>query len=614
MHRIKILCFTLLLIPLVTTAQQATITSFSFERSAVINMSEETDDWDIHLQHLEAPLPGSNSLRAQLREKKQRIMERLPAHGSANARGGGIPIPVVGTNFEGNNPQGVPNDNDMAISNDSMIISVTNSRIMVYNSVTEEMIRFRSLANLAIPLSVSGNKFDPKVVYDPVSDCFIIVYLNGYTWGTSWIIVGFSQTNDPSGDWNLYKIYGNPLGNETWSDYPVIGISENDLFIGINTFTNGSENNSGFTESCLWQIGLNEGYSGTELITNYYSDILPQTKKIFNITPIRGGIEPYGPNMYFLSNRASDEINDTIFLLEVTGPVADQNTELIVKTLHADQSYVLPIPARQPNGHWFDTNDNRVLGGYYHNGSIQFVQSCTDTLTGTSAIYHGTISDPNESEPLVSSRIISDPDLNYGYPNISCAGLTETDEQAIITFNHSSETEHAGFSAIYLTGAMEASERVLIKAGLSTINVMSDSIERWGDYSGSQPVYDELGTIWAVGSFGNESGRHGTWISKLSTPDMSADVETITQNSLASFYPNPFTEHLTLEFELERPLFMKIELMNMEGKLVRLLLEDRIKAGKNRLSFNDTFLNKGTYLLTGSSGGQAIFSKKILKN
>ncbi|MDP6909309.1 MAG: T9SS type A sorting domain-containing protein, partial [Flavobacteriales bacterium] len=507
-----------------------------------------------------------------------------------------------------------PNDNDIAISNDSMIVSVTNSRVHVYNSVTEELIRYRSLGNLAIPLSISGNKFDPKVVYDPVSDRFVIVYLNGFTWGTSWIIVGFSQTNDPSGDWNMYKIYGNPLGNETWSDYPVIGISQNDLFIGVNTFTNGSVNNSGFTESCLWQVGLSEGYTGNELITNYYSDILPGTNKIFNITPIGGGIEPYGPNMYFLSNRTSDEMNDTLFLLEVTGPVTDQNTELTIKTLQADQPYVLPIPARQANGHWFDTNDNRVLGGYYHNGSIQYVQSCTDTLTGTTAVYHGTITNPTQTEPLASSRIISEPDLNYGYPNISCSGLTETDEQAIITFNHSSESVYAGFSAIYLTGAMEASDRVLIKAGLSLVNVLSDSIERWGDYSGSQPVYDELGTIWAAGSFGNGSNGHGTWLSKLSTPDMSADVEDISDEIHTNFYPNPFTERLTIEFELETATFMRLELYDMQGRLVRLLLEDRIKAGKNRLSFNDEFLNSGTYLLKGSSDKETVIIQKLLKN
>lgn len=604
----------LFLIPALGFTQDATIHRFTFERAAVVNMSEETEDWDIHLQHLEAPKPGSNSVRGHLLEKKQRLMRKYPRVAAGANKSGGIPDPIVGTEFEGNSFQGVPNDNDIAISNDSMIVSVTNSRIHMYNSVTEEQIRWRSLGNLASPLSVSGSKFDPKVIYDPIADRFVIVYLNGFTWGTSWIIVGFSQTNDPTEDWNMYKIYGNPLNNETWSDYPVIGFNENDLFIGINTFTNGSTNNSGFTESCLWQVGLNEGYSGAELITNYYSDILPQSKKIFNITPINGGIEPYGSNMYLLSNRNTDEANDTIFLLEVTGPVTDQNTSLVVNTLTADNAYILPVPAKQAEGHWFDTNDSRVLGGYYHNGSIQFVQSCTDTLTGTSAIYHGTIDDPTASTPIVSSRIISEAGLDFGYPNISCSGVTETDEQAIITFNHSSETVSAGMSAVYLTGAMEASDRVLIKAGFGLVNVLSDSIERWGDYSGSQPVYDELGTIWVVGSFGNGSGGHGTWIAQVTTPDMSANVPTVEPTIITNVFPNPFLENISVEFGLEETMILQLDLFDIEGKLVRHFIHDRIKQGKNRLSFSGQFLPTGTYFLTAKSQNGVVFSKQIIKN
>ena len=448
-----------------------------------------------------------------------------------------------------------------------MIVSVTNSRIYTFNSVTEEQLAFRSLTNLAIPLGITGNKFDPKVIYDPNADRFVVVYLSGFTWQTSWVIVGFSQTNDPTGDWNLYKLIGNPLQNDTWSDYPVIGFSENDLFIGLNTFTNGSTNNSGFTEACLWQVGLSEGYSGLELITNHYSDILPGTKEIFNITPINGGIEPYGPNMYFLSNRTSDMMNDTVFLLEVSGAVTDQNTELLVNTLTADDSYILPVPARQADGHWFDTNDNRVLGGYYHNGSIKFVQACTDTLTGTASIYLGSIDDPTLASPTVTSTVISESGLNYGYPNISCSGVTETDEQSIITFNHSSENEFAGFSAVYVTEEMEVSDRILIKAGLNIINVMGDSIERWGDYSGSQPLYDDLGTIWAVGSYGLSNNGHGTWIAELRTPDMSADITTPEVEVHSHLYPNPISEQLTIEFNLNKAELVRLELFDVNGRI-----------------------------------------------
>lgn len=604
----------LLLLPFLGFAQQASVKEMTIAKGATIVMSEATEDWNINLQHLEAPKPGVSSLRAELHRKKLEIMERYPANSLSNARVAAGAAPMVGANFEGNSFNGVPNDNDMAISNDGIIVSVTNSRIHMYNSVTEEQVLYRSLGNLAQPLGVTGSKFDPKVIYDPSNNRFIIIYLSGYTWETSNIIVAFSKTADPTGEWNLYSLPGNPLENETWSDYPVVGISGKDLYIGINTFTNGSSNNSGFTESCLWQVGLKEGYIGFDLITKYYNDILLGTREIFNITPIQDGAAPSGENMFLLSNRNTSSENDTLFLIEVTGRVTNPGAELTVRTIRADVPYVLPVPAKQEGNNWFDTNDSRVLGGYTLNNRLHFVQSCTNPSTGTSAIYYGVIDGHEGSNPTVTSRIYSDPTINYGYPNISWSGLHENDEQSIINFNHSSETDFAGFSAIHVNGNLEASARAEIKAGLGFVNVMQDSLERWGDYSGSQRLYNKVGTVWAVGSFGSATHGHGTWIGKLTSPDLATEITDVQSNPVHSVvFPNPFLNQLEVTFELQESTLLRLELVDIEGKLVRLLMEDRIKAGKNRLSFNGSFLTSGTYFLNAYSAKNIIFSKKVIK-
>ena len=611
----RILSTFLLLIPALCFGQQASIKKMSIAKGATIIMSEEREDWEITLQHLEAPKPGTSGLRAELQQKKLEIMKRYPANASTTPRATATGTePTIGSNFEGNNFNGVPNDNDMAISNDSMIVSVTNSRIHIYNAVTEQQLLFRSLGNLAQPLSISGSKFDPKIIYDPTNDRFVMIYLNGFTFETSQIIVGFSKTSDPTAEWHLYALPGNPLVNQTWSDYPVVGISGKDLFIGINTFTNGSTNNSGFVESCLWQVGLKEGYIGFELTTNYYSDILLGNNEIFNITPIQEGDAPTGENMFLLSNRNTAIENDTLFLLEVTGRVTDPSTELIVRTIATDAPYVLPVPAQQASGHLFDTNDNRVLGGYTKNNRLHFVQSCTDPTTGTSAIYYGVIDEHEGNSPTVTSRIFSDPNLYYGFPNISWSGINDVDEQSIITFNHSSETVFAGFSALHVDANLEVSDRVEIKSGLNFVNVLQNNLERWGDYSGSQRLYDEPGTIWAAGSFGSASGGHGTWLSEVTSPDLTTginDIQSADVNSLV--YPNPFINQMEVVFELEQTTFLRLELVDMEGGIVRLVMEERMKAGKNRISFNGSFLSSGTYFLNAYSAGKLAFSKKVIK-
>lgn len=610
MRRLFLLLLTL---PLLALGQDATKHHFIIPKAATVNLSEPTEDWEIDLQHLEAPTPGISGLRAELHQKKLQIMQQYPVENSASDRAAAANPPMLLQSFEGNSFQGIPNDNDMAISNDSMVMSVTNRKLEIYNGVTGEELVTRSLVNLAQPLGVSGSKYDPKVIFDPNNNRFVTVFLSGFTWQTSHIIIGFSKTNDPTGEWNLYALPGNPLENETWSDYPVIGISGKDLFIGINTFTNGSSNNSGFTESCLWQIGLREGYVGFELVTNYYSNILPQSKKIFNITPISPAAESEMEDMYLLSNRNTDMENDSVFILHVTGRVVDPNTQLEVTTIHADQPYILPVPADQEGNQWFDTNDSRVLGGYLLNGRIYFVQSCTDPQTGTSAIYHGVINGLNGTPSMVS-RIYSDPDLYYGYPNISWSGQNVNDEQSIITFNHTSETVPSGFSAIYVDASLQPSDRLEIKAGNSWVNVLSDTLERWGDYSGSQRLYDEPGKVWAVGSFGTTQHQHGTWIAELGSPNVTGVREISASGIQTNVYPNPFTERIEVVFDIEESMMLRLELIDALGRPVKLFVEDKIKAGKNRLSFNANFIPTGTYFLNAYTQDGLLFSKQVIKH
>jgi hypothetical protein len=75
-------------------------------------------------------------------------------------------------------------------------------------------------------------------MYDPKADKFVLMCPVGFVDSTSKIIVGFSQTNDPNGNWNLYTLPGNPLNNNLWSDYPMISMTEKELFLSINLLYN----------------------------------------------------------------------------------------------------------------------------------------------------------------------------------------------------------------------------------------------------------------------------------------------------------------------------------------------------------------------------------------
>ncbi|MCZ2130366.1 MAG: hypothetical protein LC109_08870, partial [Bacteroidia bacterium] len=158
----------------------------------------------------------------------------------ANRRTASIPMVVEG--FEGSIGGGIPNDNNVAVSRSGWVVSVLNTNIRVYND-TGKWLKNWSLE--AFPRSVGNDRpgsgvgildrsYDPKIVYDDVANKFIIVYLEGSESSDTRIIVAFSKTDNPLEGWNVYELNGNPFGGKTWSDFPVISLSEQDLYITVN--------------------------------------------------------------------------------------------------------------------------------------------------------------------------------------------------------------------------------------------------------------------------------------------------------------------------------------------------------------------------------------------
>jgi len=594
--------------------------NYKWEKVAVLNFSDTTPDWEVSLQNIEVPAPGSPSYHGQLRAMKAEMREKYPVKSSAypppSFKTDTLSPVTIGKNFEGNLAQNsIPNDNDMAISNAGIILSAINSRVLIYDTNNDTILKVKSLGAFSTSLGTTDSKFDPKVVYDPAADRFILVFLNGSTFQKSKIIVCYSQTNDPMGLWNAYALSGNPLGNDTWSDYPVIGISNADLFIGINTFTNGSSNNSGFKETCLWQVNNADGYSGTTLGTKYYHDIFLSQgiKSIFNICPVKGGTAPYGPDMYLLSNRATNYENDSIFLLHVTNNIASGTSTLELKFLRSSIPYLLPPEAHQQGTHTFDTNDNRILGAFYENSVIQFVQCSMNEATGLAGIYHGFIENPSAASPNARANMLGDEVMDFGYPNISYSGRDHRDQEAIITFNHTSPVDFAGFSYIYYTNNGEYSAPVKIKTGDSIVDAFGDGdYERWGDYSGSQRRYNETATVWAVGSWGKETLKNGTWIAELSSTDSIRSSEFPPLE--ISAYPNPTVNYITLNFYMEKTADITVDLYTpLEGRRVITLFQDQAKFGQNVFTFSTEPLAAGVYIAIITSEENIIYQQRIVK-
>ena len=542
---------------------------------------------------LPAPLSAVQQAKVQLDEQRRNHLKAASLHKKSGAA-----LPIVGRNFNANVTNGTPNDNDFAIGNNGMIISCVNTNILMLNDTGRALIQ-RSLSAFGNALGPLNRTYDPRAIYDPIADRFIVVYLQGTTSVDTRIIVAFSETNDPTKGWNLYQIPGNITGDSSWSDYPIISLSKTELFITVNRLRDNSGWKDGFIESYIWQVETSGGYAGDSLVQKVYTNIKYNDKPVWSICPVKGGATLHGPDMYFLSHRPSDLRNDTVFVHYITNTIASGKSSLGMRVLKNPQAYGLQPNAIMPNKKKLQTNDARVLSAMYQGGVIYYVGNTINPSTFSPAIYFGRIHEIWTNTPRLEGEIIGSDSLDLGYPSIAYVGTGENgDHSSMITFSHVSEKHFPGTSVVYVDRNFKVSSPVFVKQGEGSINLILDSVQRWGDYTGIQKKYNELGVAWLSGSWGTNSGQNRTWISRMINSDPSVGMQpTETAVQAGKMYPNPASDLVTFEFEMTQKTLLGIEIMGIDGRNQKTIAKAFAKPGLNQLQINTQDIPTGLYII-----------------
>ncbi|MES2621810.1 MAG: T9SS type A sorting domain-containing protein [Bacteroidota bacterium] len=597
--------------------------SIKVERNQKVSLAKEInfsdpalEDWEANVLTLqEQPKPASDygNKKEQLNElRKQKQLQKNPYLKNAS-RGANPAAPIMLNNFTANNSNGTPNDNHIAISNGGKIVSVVNTNLRIYNEAGTQL-QFKSLSSFANSLGFLQSISDPRVLYDPIDDRFTLLFFNGSTSAVSTIIVAFSKTNDPAGAWNFYTLKGNYMNDTTWSDYPIVTIGESDLFMTFNHLKDGEDWKTGFRYSAIWQIDKTRGYAGDTLQFNYWHNIEHDSKPIWSVCPVQGGLQPSGPETYFLSVRPGDLGNDTLFLHTISDSYQSGNAQFSTKVLKTPLSYGLPPNGLQKDGQYLATNDARVLCAMIENDRIQYVQNCIDTQYFTAGIYLGDIDNPSSANPILSGQIISNDTIDFGYPSIAYIGNNQFDNRSIITCSYSSPDTFPGTVAFYRDATGTISEMLIVKTGEDLVDVLGDTVERWGDYTGIQRKYNEPNTAWLAGSYVSPAQSYRTWIAKVVNSDSAivSSVDKIYQEIITTVFPNPSSEKFSIQFELAKDNYSRFAIYDLNGRLVRTLLEDHFKAGTNIFSFNTQHLSSGTYFLKISDRENLLKTEKII--
>lgn len=671
---------------------------FSVKKKKTISPKEIKQDFYVNLYNLEEPLPNGESYRSFLFRQKQKSkvyhknilsVKKQAYNKSANLITTGVDFDLVRHANNGNTYQmygGIPNDNTIAVSKGGLVVSSINSFVYAYDlNIDTTMFPNQRISLSQFSDGVSGGHyFDPKVIYDPLADRFILALLKNSTPETNSVILCFSTTNNPNDPWNVYHLPGNPLDNDRWTDFPAIAITKDKLYFTGNLIVPDEPWQTGFDGSIIWEVPTADGYDGADSLSpKLYHDIKHNGSYIRNLHAVQGA-EGIADKMYFLSNRNFDITNDSIFVLDIE-ETPDSNV-LNVNVYQSNTSYGVPPNARQQDTDTSDvtsglqTNDARVLGAIKMNDEIQFVGNTINPETGFCGVYHGVVSSLSEA-PVITGNIIGDSVKDYGYPNIASSGNEACDKEVIIGFNYSSFTDFPGMAAVYCDNSLAYSDVVTLKEGENYVNRLNGTYERWGDYYGLQKMYHKPGSVMAFGFVAKANNQNTGYAVELISPDTSSlivdfniddvlglcdqtvklnieggvlpyiiswdneegestkhgicvgdtlnvvvsdargcqkDLEIVVPSAKNEsdilIYPNPSSNWVALQFELESESHIEAFLYDDKGALVTVLMERNGKSGTSELVFSIESLSVGNYVLVLNVDGELYKSSNIIKN
>ncbi|MBP7809040.1 MAG: T9SS type A sorting domain-containing protein [Bacteroidia bacterium] len=548
-------------------------------------------------------IPDQEAIEKMINEKTL-LKQNQSANKAMNSENAITSVtPVIGTNFLGNVNNGMsPMDNSIAISDGGWIVSVANTTIE-YDDITGANTYYNTIPAFYNDNTIT-NTCDPVVHYDSGADRFIFFAQEcAGSSSNSYLLICFSKTNNPNDGWWKYKLTGNPLNNNKWFDYPKIAVSNNELYITGNLFSNNPGGT--FDQAILYQIEKTNGYLGGSINWQYWSAIAGSP---FTLLPVSNGQSGnYGPGCYIVATSSGGA--SAIKFYDLTNDMSASNEQL--------NYYSVPTTAYAPAGDaqqlgtscLLDNGDCRTLSGFYLNGTVHFVFH-SDVGSGWNGINYNRLNVSSKTNQ--SSTFGSAGNSDYSYPSVVSYATLPTDASVMIGFGRSSANMYPEVRAVNCDNGMNWSSSSLVKSSSNYVSYTSTTKERWGDYTGTARKHNSTNpSIWLNGMYATSSNLWNTWIAEIHDNQVGIK-ENIKKDNAVKVYPNPVVETFSVEFVLEKSSNLIIEVVDANGKTVKQLFNGKGVQGVNNFSFNKANLSSGTYFLVITNSSTIIKNEKII--
>jgi len=418
----------------------------------------------------------------------------------------------------------------------SKILVTLNNNVRVLDKSTGATISTVSLNTFWSSTGATG-VFDPRVLYDPYNNRWIITATSNAASTSSSILVGVSDTDDPGGTFHLWRVKAD-AGNTLWADFPCVGFNRNWVAVSVNMF---AISGNTFSESRVLTLAydsLRAGRfptgGGATLFTGI-PDFTVQPCATYSATEDT----LFAPNH---NNSAARNYRLNLVRGTPTAPVYVQGAILAHSVLGAwtqpggDVIPQTPEPSPGTGTAKINCGDARILNAVYRGGGIYYAQTVGLPAGRTSATVDRTAVQwvvLNTAGSFVQGGRIDDATATptnggkwYAFGSI-CVNVTN---DLLVGFTQfaSNQWPSAGYT---FKGRGDAAgtmrDTVIFKRGVDYYHkTFSGTSNRWGDYSYSQVDPSDDFLLWTIQEYslarvgtGNGSGRWDSWWAQVTPPD-----------------------------------------------------------------------------------------------
>jgi uncharacterized repeat protein (TIGR01451 family) len=433
--------------------------------------------------------------------------------------------PAVSAGFSGldDNLTSIPPDTHGSVGPNHLLVTL-NSQVRVQNKSGGAL----STVTLAAFWAATGavTPFDPKSYYDAVGGRFIFTAVAERTSASSAILIGVSQTADPTGAWNLYRIDAD-AADLTWADYPSLGYNKDWIVVSANMFTNAANT---FDRSRLWVFSKANLYAGGAGSFTLLQDTSGGSTQVPAATH-----DASLSTLYLLEhwNGASGQLR----LSAITGAVGSETLTLDLSRPTAALTWDFTPPTdnfapQSGSSTGVMVNDSRVQSVVYRNGSLwtcQTVMLPAGAPTRSAAQWWQI--DPSNGSVRQFGRV-DDPAgaVFYAFPSLA----VNSRDDVLLGYSRFSAAAFpsAAYSVRYGTdpsGTLRAD--TLLKSGEAAYEKdFGTGRNRWGDYSAASVDPSDDLSLWTLQEYAmtlsGGTSRWGTWWGKIpgSSVDLSVSV------------------------------------------------------------------------------------------